>query len=72
MKLNLSIKIVISHITTHQRLVVYVDIYINNKRYEFDNVTSEITYNLNYYFPNSVVLTNEIIDEREFGPGIDW
>lgn len=65
-------KIVISHITTHQRIAVYVDIYINNKRYVFDNVISEISYNLTHYFPNSVVLTNDIIDERESGPGIDW
>jgi hypothetical protein len=65
-------KIVINHMTTHQRLTVYVNIYLNNPRYDFDNTLSEISYNLTNYFPNSVVLTNEIIDEREFGPGIDW
>jgi hypothetical protein len=65
-------KITISHITTHQRISVYVDIYVNNNRYDFDNVISEISHYLNEYFPNSVVLTNDIKDDREFGPGIDW
>ncbi len=65
-------KIVISHITTHTRLAIYVDIYVEGFRYDYDELTSEISHNLRKFFPNSVVLTNEVIDEREFGPGIDW
>jgi hypothetical protein len=65
-------KIVINNITTHTRITVYVDIYITYPRYDFDDVTSEISYTLRKFIPNAVVLTNDIIDERDSGPGIDW
>lgn len=65
-------KIVINNITTATRITVYVDIYINYPRYDFDELTGEISHTLRKFIPNSVVLTNDIIDERDSGPGIDW
>lgn len=54
-------KIVVSHITYHSRLVVYVDIYQNDYRDDFDNTVSELQYILNDVFPEIVFHLNKVI-----------
>ena len=65
-------KIKIDRIESDKVLQVYVNIYINYPRYEFDNTIYEIENRLEDWFPNIEVILNEIIDERTSGPGIDW
>jgi hypothetical protein len=51
---------------------VYVDIYKNSQREDFQNIRGEIQYRIQNYIPNVELFINDIIDERTFGPGIDW
>jgi hypothetical protein len=52
--------------------VVYVDLYVNSDRRDFDNIIGEIENNVGKYIPNITIAVNNIIDTRTFGPGIDW
>ena len=65
-------KIEIDRFVNFTRPVIYVNIFVNSQRRDFDNVMSEINYQIQRYIPNSFVEVNEIIDTRTFGPGIDW
>jgi hypothetical protein len=65
-------KIVINRITTVNKIKVYIDIYRNSNRYDFDNIRAELQYRINKWIPNIEIYLNDIIDDREFGPGIDW
>lgn len=66
-------KIEVVDITTTGGIKIYIDIYVNRPRYDFDYIVlAEISAYMDDYFPNSEVILNEIKDEREFGPGIDW
>jgi divalent metal cation (Fe/Co/Zn/Cd) transporter len=65
-------KIKVSNIDISERLEVYVDIYINNTTHYFDDLINEIEARISEHFPNVEVIENEVIDERKFGPGIDW
>lgn len=65
-------KIKIDRIVDIDRIKVYVDIYTESNIKDFDNTTSELEYRLKNWIPNIVFFTNEIIDTRTFGPGIDW
>jgi hypothetical protein len=53
-------------------LKVYVDIYVNYPRINFEELLNEIEARISDHFPNVEIIENEIIDERKFGPGIDW
>jgi hypothetical protein len=65
-------KIKINYITLSDKIKVYVDIYKSQNRSDFDNIRGEIQYRIEDLLPNIELYINDIIDEREFGPGIDW
>ena len=51
--------------------VLYVDLYVNSNRRDFDNIIANMEYEVGKYIPNAQIIDN-IIDTRTFGPGIDW
>lgn len=51
---------------------VYVDFYVNSNRMVFEYLLGEIIYRLRKVFPKILLIHDETIDERDFGPGIDW
>ena len=65
-------KIVVDRVVTINKIKVYVNIYKNSNREDFDNLRAEIQYRLEDWFPNIELYIDNIIDERTFGPGIDW
>ncbi len=65
-------KIVIDRVVTVSKIKVYVNIYRNSNRNDFDNLRAEIQYKLEDWFPNIELYIEDIIDDRKFGPGIDW
>ena len=65
-------KIVVDRVVTINKIKVYVNIYKNSNRYDFDNLRAEIQYRLERWFPNIELYIEDIIDDRKFGPGIDW
>jgi len=65
-------KIVINRMTTVNKIKVYIDIHKNSNRYDFDNIRAELQYRINGWIPNIEIYINEIVDDRKFGPGIDW
>ena len=54
------------------KIKVLINIYRTQLRDDFDNITEEIEYRLEDLLPNIELEINDIIDERKFGPGIDW
>jgi hypothetical protein len=65
-------KIEIDRFVNVTRPNIYVNIFVNSQRRDFDNVMSEINYHIQKLLPSSFVQVNEIIDTRTFGPGIDF
>ena len=65
-------KIVVDRVVPSSKIKVYIDIYKNSKREDFDNLRAEIQYRLEDWYPNIELYIDNIIDERTFGPGIDW
>ena len=65
-------KIVVDRVVTINKIKVYVNIYKNSNRYDFDNLRAEIQYRLEDWIPNIDLYIENIIDDRIFGPGIDW
>jgi hypothetical protein len=65
-------KIVVDNIDRTNGLLVSVTIHKNSRRNDFDNLISEIEARMSDWIPNIELYVNEIIDDREFGPGIDW
>jgi len=65
-------KIVVDRVVTINKIKVYVNIHKNSNRYDFDNLRAEIQYRLKDWFPNIELYVEDIIDDRKFGPGIDW
>ena len=59
-------------IEKNNEIHVYVNIHINQPRYDFDFVIQEIQARSKDYIPNMVIHVNNIVDDRTFGPGIDW
>ena len=56
-------KIVIDRIVTYSRLVVYLNIYQNKEREDYDNTMAELQYMMNDIFPTIVFHLNEVILE---------
>jgi hypothetical protein len=52
--------------------VLYVDLYVNSNRDDFDNIIYTMEYELEKHIGNIQIIVNKIIDTRTFGPGIDW
>ena len=65
-------KIVVDRVVAINKIKVYVNIYRNSNRNDFDNLRAEIQYKLEDWFPNIELYVENIIDDRKFGPGIDW
>ena len=65
-------KIVVDRVVTINKIKVYVNIYKNSNRYDFDNLRAEIQYRLEDWIPNIELYIEDVIDDRKFGPGIDW
>lgn len=65
-------KIVVDRVVPSSKIEVYIDIYKNSKREDFDNLISEIDARMSDWFPNIELYIDNIIDNRKFGPGIDW
>lgn len=54
-------KIVVDRIVPYTQIKVYVKIYRNSEREEFDNLISDLRYRLQQNIPNSNILIDEII-----------
>ena len=52
--------------------VLYVDFHVNSNRRDFDLVMSELQYEIGKYIPKVQLVLNDIVDNRTFGPGIDF
>jgi len=63
----------VSYIDDNDGLVVYVDIYTYNVRYDFYLILEEISGRLYEWFSGIEIKVNEIlINQKDFGPGLDW
>ena len=65
-------KIEVVDVVMSGKIKVLINIYRTQLRDDFDNITEEIQYRLEDLLPNIELELNDIIDERKFGPGIDW
>ena len=65
-------KIVVNDVHMGKPIVVDINIHVNRNRYDFDNITAHVEDYVKSWFPGVEFSGYEIIDEREFGPGIDW
>jgi len=65
-------KIEVVDVVMSGKIKVLINIYRTQLRYDFDNITDEIEYRLEDLLPNVELEINDVIDERKFGPGIDW
>lgn len=54
-------KIVIDRVVPYVGLTVYVKLYINNERDEFDNILSELNYRVQKWLPNVRIFIDSII-----------
>jgi hypothetical protein len=52
--------------------MVSVTVHKNSKREDFDNLITEIEARMEDWIPNIELYIEDIVDNREFGPGIDW
>jgi len=65
-------KIKITNFVKDEVPVLYVDLYVNSDRDDFDNIIYTMEYELERHIGNIQIIVNKIIDTRTFGPGIDW
>jgi hypothetical protein len=54
-------KIVIDRVVPYVGLTVYVKLYINNERDEFDNILSELNHRVQKWLPNVIIFIDSII-----------
>ena len=71
-EINAIDKIKIDRIESGKVLKVYVNIYINYSRHEFENTLNEIEYRIRTHFPKINLIENEILFEKTSGLGVDW
>lgn len=55
-------KIIIDRIVPHSKIKVYVDLYRNSDREEFDNIRADLQYRINEWLPKVELYINQIID----------
>lgn len=65
-------EIKVKNIVMDEVPLLYVDLYVNSNRRDFDNLISEIEVEVSRYLPNTQIIIDKIVDTRTFGPGIDW
>lgn len=64
-------KIVVTNYVNDEVPVLYVDLYVNSDRSDYDNVIAEIEVNLDKYIPNIAIEVNNTIDSRTLDSDID-
>ena len=64
--------IVVNYVDKTVFTVVSVTIYKNSKREDFDNLINEIEARMQDWIPSIELYIENIVDDRKFGPGIDW
>lgn len=64
--------IVVNNVVKTDGILVSVTIHKNSKREDFDNLINEIEARMQDWIPNIELYIENIIDDRKFGPGIDW
>lgn len=64
--------IVVNSIDKTVFMRVSVTIHKNSKREDFDNLINEIEARMQEWIPNIELYIENIVDDRKFGPGIDW
>ena len=64
--------IVVNNVVKTDGILVSVTIHKNSRRNDFDNLISEIEARMSDWIPNIELYIENIIDDRKFGPGIDW
>ena len=64
--------IVVNNVVKTDGILVSVTIHKNSRRNDFDNLISEIEARMSDWIPNLELYIENTIDDREFGPGIDW
>lgn len=51
---------------------IHVDLYVSSSSQWYDDVIYELQYSIRPFIPNTLIFVRDIIDTRDFGPGIDW
>lgn len=64
-------EIIVKDVIIGDNSVVVLDLLKNSNRQDFDNLKAELWYDLDRYIPKVKIEMN-VIDNRKFGPGIDW
>ena len=65
-------KIKITNFVKDEVPVLYVDLYVNSNRKDFDNIIATMEYEVEKHMGDIQIIVDKIIDTRTFGPGIDW
>ena len=66
-------KIKVTNFVNDEVPVLYVDLYVNSNRRDFDNIIANMElHEVGKYIPKVQIIVDNIIDQRTFGPGIDW
>lgn len=52
--------------------VLYVDLYVNSNREDFDNIIYTMEYEIEKHIGDIKIVVDNTIDTRTFGPGIDF
>ena len=65
-------KIKVTNFVKNDVPVLYIDLYVNSDREDFDNIIPSMENEVEKYIGNIQIIVGNIIDTRTFGPGIDW
>jgi hypothetical protein len=57
----------VDRVVTFDGIKVYVNLYVNKERDDWDNVWSEIQYRVNQHIPHAKIVLNDVIVEQEMG-----
>lgn len=65
-------KIKVTNFVKNDVPVLYIDLYVNSDRRDYDNIIPSMEYEVEKYIGNIQIIVDNIIDTRTFDPGIDW
>ena len=65
-------KIKVTNFVKNDAPVLYIDLYVNSDREDFDNIIPSMENEVEKYIGNIQIIVGNIIDTRTFGPNIDW
>jgi hypothetical protein len=57
----------VDRVVTFDGIKVYINLYVNKERDDWDNVWSEIQYRVNQHIPHAKIVLNDVIVEQEMG-----